>query len=311
MKNVRKTAFLAAVIFSAAMFFTSCGGGKGSSASHGTGGKVLVYSSFYAMYDLAEKIGGDKIVLSNLVPAGMEPHDWEPSPGDMVNLEKADVLILNGASMEGWADKVIPALNNKKLVVVVTSTNIKLHENLDKNENLKYDPHVWLYPLNAVKQMEEIEAALTNADPADAEFFRSNLIYYTSKFTELDRGYREALKDVGRRTIIVSHQAFGYMCEAYGLKQIPIEGLEADAEPSAGRMALIADFARKNGVKYIFFEDLVSPKVAQAIAREIGAKAETFNPLEGLTDKEIAEGKEYISVMKDNLATLVKALRQM
>jgi zinc transport system substrate-binding protein len=99
------------------------------------------------------------------------------------------------------------------------------------------------------------------------------------------------------------------MCEAYGLKQIPIEGLEADAEPSAGQMAKIADFARKNGVKYIFFEDLVSPKVAQAIAREIGAKTETFNPLEGLTDKEIADGKEYISVMKDNLTSLVKALK--
>ncbi|MGA2142037.1 MAG: metal ABC transporter substrate-binding protein [Brevinematales bacterium] len=304
-----RSILLAAVLLSAITLIVSCGGKSAVGTGFGAGSKPLVYSSFYAMYDLTEKIAGDKIVLSNLVPAGTEPHDWEPSPGDMVNLEKADVIILNGASMEGWADKVIPALKNKKLVVVVTSTNIKLHENLDKDENLKYDPHVWLYPLNAVKQMEAIEAALSNVDPADGAFFQSNLVYYTAKFNELDKEYRDALANVKQSNIVVSHQAFGYMCEAYGLKQIPIEGLEADAEPSAGQMAKIADFARKNGVKYIFFEDLVSPKVAQAIAREIGAKTGTFNPLEGLTDKEIADGKEYISVMKDNLTSLVKALK--
>lgn len=212
-------------------------------------------------------------------------------------------------------DKVIPALKNKKLISVETSKEIKLHENPEKGdnpvkgENLKYDPHVWLYPMNAVKQMEAIMEALSRADPAGADYYKSNFIVYSEKFSELDKEYRDALAKVKNRNIVVSHQAFGYLCEAYGLNQVAIEGLEADSEPAAEKMAEISDFARKNGVKYIFFEDLVSPKVAEALAREIGAKTETFNPLEGLSDKEISEGKEYLSVMRDNLATLEKALK--
>jgi zinc transport system substrate-binding protein len=271
--------------------------------------KISVYTSFYAMYDLTQKIGGDRIRLVNLVPAGTEPHEWEPSTGDIVHLEKADVLVYNGASMEGWVSRVIATLKNKRLIAVEASRDIKLHDNPEKAENLKYDPHVWLYPMNAIQEMKVIMNALSNADPANADYFRSNYHYYSGKFSELDREYRETLATVKNRSIIVSHQAFGYLCEAYGLNQIAIEGLSADSEPSTKKMAEIVQFARKRGVKYIFFEDLVSPKVAEAVAREIGAQTETLNPLEGLTEKELSEGKEYLSVMKCNLAALKKALQ--
>lgn len=105
--------------------------------------------AFYAMYDLTKKVGGDKINLVNLVPSGVEPHDWEPTPKDIANLEKADLLICNGAGMEGWLDKISGSLDNDKLVIVDTSKDIKLLEGHEEDENLKYDPHVWLNPMNA------------------------------------------------------------------------------------------------------------------------------------------------------------------
>ena len=116
---------------------------KGSSSDE----KISVYTSFYAMNDFAKKIGGDKINLTNLVPAGIEPHEWEPTPGDMVNIEKADVLIYNGAGMENWIDKVLNAVKNKKLIAVETAQGLKLLDNTDEDEDMKYDPHVWLNPM--------------------------------------------------------------------------------------------------------------------------------------------------------------------
>jgi zinc transport system substrate-binding protein len=126
---------------------------------------------------------------------------------------------------------------------------------------------------------------------------------------ELDQEYKDAVATFTKKEIIVSHQAFGYLCDAYGLKQTPIEGLTADAEPSPAKMAEIVKFAKEHDVKYIFFEELVSPKVAETIAQEVGAQTEVLNPLEGLEDDDIKAGKEYISVMKENLEVLKKALQ--
>ena len=271
--------------------------------------KLTVYTSFYAMYDFAKKIGGDKINLTNLVPAGTEPHEWEPSTGDIKNLENADVLIYNGASMENWVDKVVKSLNNKKLITVEASKGINLSENKDKDEDLKYDPHVWLNPMNAKKELEAIKYAFVKADPKNKDYYEKNYADNAKKFDELDAEYRASAATFKSKNIVVAHQAFGYLCGAYGLKQIAIEGLNADSEPSPAKMAEISDFVKKNKIKYIFFEDLISPKVADTIAKETGAKTAVLNPLEGLEQKDIDSGKEYISVMKENLQTLKTALQ--
>ena len=272
-------------------------------------GKVSVYTSFYVMYDLTKKIGGDKINLENLVPAGVEPHDWEPAPSDMISLEKADLFVYNGAGMEGWADKVLGSISNKKLVVVEASKGITLTKSKDKNEDLAHDPHVWLNPINAKKEMENIKNALVNADPANKNYYENNYEKYLKEFDLLDKEYKDMVSKITKKDIVVAHEAFGYLCNAYGLNQVAIEGLNAESEPSPGRMAEIVDFVKKNKVKYIFFEELVSPKVAQVIAKESGAKTSVLNPLEGLMEEDINQGKEYFSVMRDNLSALREALK--
>ncbi|WP_425802636.1 metal ABC transporter substrate-binding protein [Desulfitobacterium sp. Sab5] len=298
-----------------ALILSGCGNAKvntqnsnmGSSSDPGK--KLTVYTSFYPMYDLTKKVGGDKINLKNLIPAGTEPHDWEPTPGDMGNLEKADVLIYNGAGMETWIDKVLKSIDNEKLVTVEASKGLKLLDNTDKNENLTYDPHVWLNPMLAKQEMEAIKNALVSADPLNKEYYEKNYNDNAQKLDQLDQEYKKTITELSKKDIIVAHQAFSYLCSAYGLNQVAIEGLAADSEPSPARMAEIVNFVKEKQLKYIFFEELVSPKVTQTIAQETGATATVLNPLEGLSEADQQAGKDYFSVMRDNLEVLKKALQ--
>ena len=255
------------------------------------------------------------------MPAGTEPHDWEPAASDIKKLEEADIFIYNGAGMEHWAADVLTSLDNKNLIAVEASTGIDLlegseheeEENGEKDEHaeeITYDPHVWLAPENAKKEMENIKDALVSADPDHQEYYEKNYQTYAKKLDDLDAEYQEKLSDVKTRDVIAAHQAFGYLCQAYGLNQSGIEGLSADSEPDAARMKEIVDFAKKHQVKTIFFEELVSPKISETIAKEIGAQTKMLNPLEGLSDEELKAGADYFSVMESNLETLVEALNQ-
>lgn len=284
--------------------------------------KISVVASFYPVYDFASKIGGDKVTVKNLVPAGSEPHDWEPAPSDITSLEHADVFVYSGAGMESWVTKVLGTLDNKNLVVAEASKGLTLRKwNADQNggdakdsdqdehEGTIYDPHVWLAPLNAKQEMKNIETALIKADPKDKSYFEDNYKTWSAKCDQLDQEYRDTLSPLPNKAIVVSHEAFGYLCDAYGLKQMGISGISPDVEPDPARMAEIQDFVKANHVKVIFSEDLVSPKVAESIAKATGAKMELLNPLEGLTDEELAAGDDYFSVMRQNLATLKSALQ--
>lgn len=298
------------------IFLFGVGCSKGSQTADVKDGKLSVYTSFYTMYDFTKKIGGDRINLTNIVPTGTEPHDWEPKAKDISNLEKADVFIINGSGMEVWADKILKSLKSKKLIVLEASKGIDLLEDSDdehkdvKNESEHdFDPHVWLNPLNAKKQMEAIKNVLVTADPDNKDYYEKNYADNSKLIDALDKEYKDTVAKFTRKEIVVAHQAFGYLCDAYGLKQVAIEGLNAETEPTASRMAEIARFAKDNKVNTIFFEELVSPKVANAIAKEIGAKTDMLNPLEGISEEGLKAGKEYYSVMRDNLNALKKALQ--
>ena len=281
-------------------------------------GRLRVLTSFYPMYDFACKIGGDCIDVTNMVPSGTEPHDWEPSTNDLKNLEKADVFIYNGADMEPWADDLLVSRSDT-LRVVEASENVELrttdgeHEHAHEHEDADhhhgdFDPHVWLDPENAKIEMEAIRDTLCAADPKNSTVFQSNYEKYAAELDALDAEFREKLAPLPNRTIVVAHEAFGYLCDAYGLTQVGIEGLSPDSEPDPGRMAEVIDFVREHSISTIFFEELVSPKVAEAIASETGAQAKMLSPLEGLSDEQAAAGADYFSVMHDNLAALMEAL---
>lgn len=278
---------------------------SGAAASGEAGGKLKVVTSFYAMEDFTKKIGGDNVEVTNLVPAGTEPHEWEPSATDMQTIQDADLLVYNGADMEHWVDDTLSSLGDKAPASVKASDGIALRGGDEPGES---DPHVWLNPENAKAELANIRDALVKADPDHKADYEANYEKYAAEFDQLDKDFKDKLSAVSNKTIVVSHEAFGYLCDAYGLTQVPITGMDAEGEPDAQTMAQIIDQVKANDVKYIFSEDLVSPKVAQQIADATGAQCVVLNPLEGLTDEQLAAGDDYVSVMESNLDTLVKAL---
>lgn len=316
---MNKTNLMKAVLFTAAVsaaLLSGCGQKEDIQDS----GKLTVMASFYPMYDFAVKIGGDKVAVANMIPAGTEPHDWEPATKDIANLEKADVFVYSGAGMEHWAEEVLKTLKNQNLTVAEASSGITLmkgHEHeegenqeaeSEEHEHGEFDPHVWLSPANAKIEMENIKDAFVKADPENEAYYQANYETYAGKFDELDKKYKDTLSPLPNKSVVVAHEAFGYLCDAYGLTQMGIEGLSPDSEPDPARMAEVIDFVKENKVKTIFFEDLVSPKVAETIAKETGAKTEVLNPLEGLTDEQLKNGDDYFSVMEKNLTVLKEAL---
>lgn len=315
--NINRLSALVCACTLSLSLLTGCGTQPADTAAGD--GRLRVLTSFYPMYDFACKIGGDCIDVTNMVPSGTEPHDWEPSTNDLKNLEKADVFIYNGADMEPWADDLLVSRSDT-LHVVEASENVELrttdgeHEHAHEHEGADhhhgdFDPHVWLDPENAKIEMEAIRDALCAADPENSTVFQSNYEKYAAELDALDAEFREKLAPLPNRTIVVAHEAFGYLCDAYGLTQVGIEGLSPDSEPDPGRMAEVIDFVRDHSISTIFFEELVSPKVAEAIASETGAQAKMLSPLEGLSDEQAAAGADYFSVMHDNLAALMEALK--
>ncbi|MEG0855971.1 MAG: metal ABC transporter substrate-binding protein [Terrisporobacter sp.] len=288
----------------------SIGCNKNSSENINNQGKIKIYTSIYPLYDLTSKIGGDKVDVINLVPAGTEPHDWEISSSDIVNLEKADMLIYNGAGIESWSEKVISTIENKEIIFVKTSQGLDIHKGHKDNKSHGHnDPHTWLSVENAKEEMENIKDALVKKDPNNADYYEKNYETYAKKFDNLDKKYEDTLNPIKNKSIIVAHEAFGYLCDEYDIKQVAIEGLTPDSEPDPAKMTEIIKFAKDNKISTIFFEELVSPKVAETIAKEVGAKTEVLNPLEGLSEESIKNGEDYFSVMEDNLQAIYDSLK--
>lgn len=308
-----KKARLLLLVLCAALVFLSACSSAGDPAILSDTKKLSVVASFYPMFDFATKIGGDKVSVTTLVPAGTEPHDWEPAAADIITLEKAAVFIYNGAGMEHWVGDVLESLENKNLITVEAAKGIELleghgHEDSDGGEEASYDPHVWLNPMYTKAEMTAIKNAFIEADPANKDYYEANYTKVAGDLDALDREFKEALSPLQNKDIVVAHEAFGYLCSAYGLTQVAIEGLSADAEPDPARLAEIIDFAQAHHVKVIFFEELVSPEVAETVAEAVGAEIDVLNPLEGLSDEQLQAGDDYFSVMRRNLKSLVSAL---
>lgn len=267
--------------------------------------KIKVYASIYPLYDFAKNIGKDKIDLNLLIPNGQEPHDFEPDNSDIKNLESADVFIYNGAGLESWSEKTIKSLNNKNLLSIVASDGV----NISKEDSEGIDPHVWLDPKNAIIESENIKNVFIKADPENEEFYTNNFNEYKEKLQKLDSESSEKLKNIKDNKIVVSHSAYGYLTKAYNLEQIGIEGVNAEAEPDAKTMSEIVDFVKKNNIKVIFAEDIIDPKVADTIAKEARIKTEFLNPLESLTEEEVKNNEDYISIMTSNINKIYEALK--
>lgn len=279
---------------------------KTSSTYQSPQGKITVTTSFYPLYYFAKEVAGEWATVINLTPAGSEPHDYEPSPQDIIAIEKSRLLILNGGGLEIWADKIKDNLKDKEVIILLAGEDL-ISLRLEEGTANK-DPHVWLSPQLAKKQVEKITQTLVTIDSKRKSSYQGGSKKLIAILEGLDKKYRENLKNCRQKNFITSHAAFGHLAQTYGLHQMSISGLSPDEEPSLSKLAEVAKFARENNIKYIFFESLVSPKLSQTIANEVGAKTLVLNSIEGLTTEEVQAGKNYSTLMEDNLFNLRIAL---
>ena len=268
--------------------------------------KLQVTASFYPVYYFSSEIGGDRADVKNITPAGSEPHDFEPSAQDVARIENGDMLVLNGA-VEAWGDRMQTNLKGKKVKVIVVSEGL-LTKELVENEEKMRDPHIWLDPQLAKEEVQRITEGYVEVDPTNAAYYQDNQRRLAQKLDDLDAKYKAGLSNCKQKDIITSHAAFGYLGERYGLGQVAIAGLSPDSEPSSKKLADVVDFAKQHAVKYIFFESLVSPKLSETIAHELGAKTLVLDPIEGISDDDRKQGKNYFTMMENNLKNLQLAL---
>lgn len=286
------------------------------------GEKIQVFTTLFVTTDFSQKIGGDLVTVTNLVPPGMSPHDYEPTAKDMAALINGDVFVYNGAGLEGWVEKVVENLNGKNVKIVNTSEHVSLLEGVHNHDEEEHeegeheedthavDPHIWTSPLNALKQAEEIKNALVEIDPSHSATYEANFKQLEESLIALDEQYKNELKNVKRKEFFVSHAAFGYLANQYGLTQISISGLIPADEPSPSELAGIIKQAKELEVKYILFDPTDVTKISEMVANEIGAKTAILHPVGSLSPKEIEEGQDYLSIMERNLSTLKTALNE-
>ncbi len=270
--------------------------------------KIQITTSFYPLYYFATQIVGDKATVYNITPGGAEPHDYEPTIKDVARIEDSQLLILNGDKLEVWGERMFNTLQGTKTKVITVGENLTT-QNLVEENNTTHDPHVWLNIELAKQEALTIEQSIEQLDPKNALYYLSNLQILNTNLDNLNQEYVRGLSSCQRKDIITAHSAFGYLAREYNFNQISISGLSPDEEPSPQKLVEISDFARKNKIEYIFFESLVSPKLSQTIANEIGAKTLVLNPIEGMTESEISQGKNYFTEMKNNLTNLRIALQ--
>jgi len=270
-------------------------------------GKLNVVASIFPMYDMARAVGGADIALSQLIPPGAEAHTFEPTPGDIIRLEKADVVVYNGADMEPWIGDILSGVKTPDLLVVNTSDGIVLIR--EKNEGNSIDPHIWLDVDNAKKQVDAIAAAFEKKDGLNASAYRGRAEEYKRRLDEVDGLYREALADCQSNVIVSSgHFAFGYLAARYGLDYTAVYGLAPDAEPTPARISEIIDMVKAEKTRYLFAEEMLDPRLTESIREETGAEILYVSSGHEVSKDDFNRGITLIDIMKKNLESFKRGL---
>ena len=277
---------------------------------------LSVVTTLFPLKEFAQSVGGERVKVRLLLPPGAEPHTWEPKPSDIVRLSHADVFIYIGAEMEPRAHSIVKSSDNATLQIIEVSRGIPLirvdeahhHAAHGDKEELTHgavDPHIWLDFEYSQAIVDKIEHALGKKDPEWAEYYRKNADDYKEKLKNLDLKYKEVLSNCECREFILgSHAAFAYMARRYGLKQISLYRVSPNSEPTPKKMVEVIRMAKKHRVKAIYFEELLSDKLARTIAREVGAETLVLNPGANLTKAEIESEITFLSLMEKNLENL-------
>ncbi len=282
------------------MLLLLCCAGCGSKEA--AEGKLPVSASFFPMAEFTQAVGQEHIALQVIVPDGVEPHDWEPSPKDLAKLGTSKVFIYNGY-VEPWAKAALENMGKGKLIAVEAGQGLE-------QIGGKTDPHVWISPRKALVEVERITKALCEADTKHAENYKQNSKKYCAELQKLDKELTELSKTAVRKKFVTAHAAFGHLAADYGLEQLSIAGISPEAEPTPKDLQELVKLVKQERVKYIFMETLASPKLSELLAKETGAGVLVLDPAEGLDAQGRKAGMTYLKLQQQNLANLKKALNE-
>jgi len=270
--------------------------------------KLQVVTTLFPLYDFAKNIGQDKIRVTLLLPPGVEAHSFEPKPADVILINQADIFIYTGEFMEPWAEDIVKSITNKNLLVVNASNGINLipavfHDSYESARSI--DPHIWLDFDNARMMVNSIMKAFTEKDPENKSFYEENAKEYNQQLADLDDDYKSALSLCKSKEIVYAgHYAFGYLAKRYGLKYLAAQGVSPDAEPTANDLINLVNQIKEDNIKYIFYEELSSPKIAETLSNETGTKLLILSAAHNVSKEQLNEGVTFISIMKSNLNNL-------
>ncbi|MBC6461626.1 metal ABC transporter substrate-binding protein [Actinomadura sp. HBU206391] len=313
-RKVRRIVSGATLTATALTLTTSCGGGPGTATADG--GKARVIGAFYPMAWIAERVGGASVSVHGLTKPGAEPHDLELTPRQVAEVGEAKYVVYVKGVQPAVDEAVAQHAKGRSLdaaSVVKTLPPAEAeaehgeeeHGEEEHGHETSYDPHIWLDPSRLATIATTLGDRLADVDSAHAAEYRANAASLNAELNALDREFASGLRQCGQKTFVTSHAAFGYLADRYGVTQVSIAGVDPQNEPSPKRLAELTRVVRDNKVSTIFTETLVSPKVAQTLAREAGVRTASLDPLEG-----VAEGSkdDYLSVMRRNLQALRTAL---
>jgi zinc transport system substrate-binding protein len=261
--------------------------------------RIKIVASFYPIYEFAKMVGGNNVNISTLIPIGVEPHDFEPTIQQIQNAESADLIIYNGAGLEKWIDKIDSKFK------VDASQGLNLFKGNDSESAGGYDPHVWLDPLLAEKEVENIRDALVKVDPDNSQYYQSNADKFIAELNNLDNKIKTELTTCDKKDFIAFHNAFTYFANRYGLNQHSILGITPEGEILPQRLQEVIQTARDLGLNIIYSEDLVDPRSADVIAQEIpNGKVLILSPIEGINADEQKAGIGYLDKMNEDIDNL-------
>ena len=280
---------------------------SGADAGAGPGDRLGVVASFYPLQYVAQRVGGDRVSVTSLTKPGAEPHDLELTPQDVAAVSDARLVVYLGG-FQPAVDEAVAAQAADTSFDAAPAADLDLtYTPIEEGQEVKgaagaTDPHFWLDPRRLSRVSAALEKHLAAVDPAGADAYRTNLAALQQDLDALDSDLRTGLASCTNRDLVTSHNAFGYLAQRYGLRQVGITGLTPEAEPDPAELADVTQFVRRHHVRTIYYETLVSPAIARTVAAETGAATAVLDPIEGLNDE--SQGDDYLAVMRANLANL-------
>jgi zinc transport system substrate-binding protein len=282
--------------------------------------KLRVVTSFYPLYEFTKEIGGEKIDLSTIIPFGVEPHDWEPSPQKITELYNADIIIYNGIGFDSWLSNTnsntnTNSIDKSNLVDISKGVQlIELKKQDDKpsptNYKSSFDPHIWLDPLIAKNITKTISSYLIKSDPANSDYYKLNTDKFIKQLDLLDKEIKKSLTNCKLNEFISFHEAFQYFANRYGLTQHSVQGLSPEGEILPQQISKIISLAKNLNINIIYSEELKDPRLAEILASELpNGSVLLLSPIEGIDKVEQENNISYIDKMKTNIDNLGKGLK--